>query len=96
MFDPNQYVPLDALDPQLRFVFVILLVWSVTWKLISLWKSARHGQKIWFVALMLVNSVGILDMIYLGFFQKGEENIITKIQKKYAFRKLPKKSKNKR
>lgn len=31
----------------------------------ALWRSARLGQKWWFVALLLVNSIGILPGIYL-------------------------------
>jgi len=31
----------------------------------SLYKSARKGQVIWFVALLIVNSLGILPVIYL-------------------------------
>lgn len=92
MFDPNQYVPFDVLTPELRVVFTLLLIWSLAWKLVSLWKSARHGQKIWFFVLMLVNSVGLLDIIYLGFFQKGEDNIIKKLRNKYAAKKSSKSS----
>lgn len=31
----------------------------------ALWKSARKDQNIWFVALLLINSVGVLPIIYL-------------------------------
>jgi hypothetical protein len=31
----------------------------------ALWKSARKGQNWWFVALLVVNSLGILPGIYL-------------------------------
>lgn len=31
----------------------------------ALWKSARKGQNIWFVFLLIVNSLGILPLIYL-------------------------------
>lgn len=33
----------------------------------ALWKSARKNQNVWFIALLLVNSVGILPLIYLVF-----------------------------
>ncbi len=32
---------------------------------ISLWKSAKRDQNVWFIALLLVNSMGILPLIYL-------------------------------
>lgn len=31
----------------------------------ALWKSAKRGQNIWFIFLLVVNSLGILPAIYL-------------------------------
>ncbi len=42
-----------------------LLIWIIIWKALALWQSARNGQKIWFIALLIVNTVGILEIIYL-------------------------------
>lgn len=52
------------------FLFVIAAIWSIIWKGVALWKSARYGQKAWFVVLLIVNTVGLLEIIYLAFFQK--------------------------
>jgi len=35
----------------------------------ALWKAGRNNQPYWFVALLIVNSLGILPLIYLIFFQ---------------------------
>ena len=43
----------------------VLALWSVAWKGVSLWRAAEQRSKPWFTALLLVNSLGILDMIYL-------------------------------
>ena len=32
---------------------------------LALWRSARAGQSIWFVVLLVFNTVGILPAIYL-------------------------------
>jgi len=32
---------------------------------LALWKSARKNQNVWFIALLVVNSMGILPLIYL-------------------------------
>lgn len=50
-----------------------LMVWDAIWKGIGLWHAARNGQKNWFVALLVINSVGILPIIYYKFFQKKTE-----------------------
>lgn len=46
------------------FLFVVI-VWSLVWKGFALWRAAKRGEKIWFVIFLLVNSVGILEIIYL-------------------------------
>jgi len=48
----------------------VVLVWSLVWKGMALWKSAKEGSKVWFVVLLLVNTVGILDILYLYVFSK--------------------------
>ena len=36
----------------------------------SLWYAARRGQKWWFIILLIVNTLGILELIYLIFVVK--------------------------
>lgn len=52
------------------WILVILSVWDITWRGVALWKSSRGGQRYWFIALMVVNSIGILPLVYLFFFQR--------------------------
>ena len=47
---------------------VIALV-ALALKAFSLWYAARAGQKVWFVALFLFNTFGILEVIYLLWFR---------------------------
>lgn len=42
--------------------FVIL---DLVLKGFALWRSARKGQNAWFIALLIVNSMGILPLVYL-------------------------------
>jgi len=51
-------------------LFALILLWSLFWKGMALWKSARNLQKYWFVALLVLNTVGILEIVYISFFQK--------------------------
>jgi len=53
-------------SPQAIFFFV----WVLFWKGWALWRAARNEQKIWFGALLVVNTVGLLEIVYLLFFQK--------------------------
>lgn len=54
-------------------ILPILVIWDFVWRGISLWRSAVNGQRYWFVALLLVNSLGILPIVYLKFFQKTKK-----------------------
>jgi hypothetical protein len=45
-------------------------IWELIWKGIALWKTGRNNQLKWFVAILILNTVGILPIIYLKFFQK--------------------------
>lgn len=42
-----------------------LVILDLVLRGVALWRAGRNGQKWWFVALLLVNSVGILPGIYL-------------------------------
>ena len=50
------------------WILFALVVWTLTWKLIALWKSARKGSIIWFVILALFNTVGVLPILYIFVF----------------------------
>ena len=47
------------------WVLVVLLVWSMIWKGLALWKAAHREQKVWFVVFLIVNTCGLLEIIYL-------------------------------
>jgi len=54
--------------------FLVLVIWSLFWKGLGLWQSARGGQKYWFVAILILNTVGVLPIVYLAFFQKKNKS----------------------
>lgn len=46
------------------FTFLVIF-WSIVWKGWALWEAARNKSKIWFVALLMINTMGILEIVYL-------------------------------
>ncbi len=74
-------------------LFIILLAWSLIWKGIALWKCGRNNQLYWFVALLIINTLGILEIIYLLFFQKNLNPRITHLD--HIPKNLKRKSKRK-
>ena len=55
-------------------IFLVLAIWSLVWKGMALWKAARLGSKGWFAALLIINTLGILEILYLYVFSKNEES----------------------
>ena len=52
------------------WILIAILIWSAVWKLIALWKSARKNHLVWFIILALVNTVGILEILYVYIFSE--------------------------
>ncbi len=46
-------------------IAIPLVVWSILWKGIALWKAARRDQLGWYIALLILNTVGVLPIIYI-------------------------------
>jgi hypothetical protein len=44
---------------------LLLVLWVIFWKGLALWHSGRRGQSWWFVILLILNTVGILEIVYL-------------------------------
>ncbi len=48
-------------------LFVAIVVLEITLKGMALYRSARNGSKGWFVIFLLINTAGILPLLYLVF-----------------------------
>ena len=55
-------------------IFVIITLWTLPWKGVALWKAVRHKHKWWFVILLVVNTFAILEIIYIFFVAKKNQN----------------------
>jgi hypothetical protein len=64
-----QNSPFGPIDAATFAAFVVVAVVALILKGISLWYAARGGQKWWFIALLIVNTFGILEIIYLIWFR---------------------------
>lgn len=55
-------------------IILILTVWTLYWKYRALWHASKHDHKVWFGVLLLVNTLGILEILYLHVFSKYRKN----------------------
>lgn len=59
-------------DPnQLGWPLVLAIIWSIPWKSIALWKSARKNQLGWFIFFIFVNTLGLLEAAYIFYFSES-------------------------
>lgn len=45
--------------------FGALVIWSLIWKGTALWRAARLSQPGWFIALFIINTIGVFEIIYI-------------------------------
>ena len=62
-------------------------LWSLVWKGIAMWKCGRHNQLVWFIVILIFNTLGILPIVYLLFFQKKTKKVIQVTRKRVRPRK---------
>ena len=46
-------------------VIIILAIWEAVWKLIAMWKAGRNNHLAWFICIALINTAGILPIVYI-------------------------------
>jgi hypothetical protein len=61
---------LSPFPQYLQILLPLMSIWELIWKGLALWRAGRNNQPHWFVALLILNTVGILPIVYLKFFQK--------------------------
>ncbi|HJH30591.1 MAG TPA: hypothetical protein C5S51_13070 [Methanosarcinaceae archaeon] len=64
-----------ALNTIFLSIILVLVFWELFWKGVALWKAARNNQKYWFIAMLVLNTAGILPILYIYIFQSGKKGI---------------------
>lgn len=66
----NEITQLLSGQPWIMF---LIILWVLPWKAVSLWKAAKNNHKKWFVALLILNTLAILEIIYIFIFSKKKK-----------------------
>ncbi len=62
----------------MSLIIILFVIWDVYWRAHALWLAAKRSEKGWFIALLIVNSIGILPIYYLhknNYFKKSNQVI---------------------
>jgi len=52
------------------WVIWLALIWTIPWKGIALWRAVKLDHKWWFIALLIVNTLAVLEILYIFIFSK--------------------------
>lgn len=71
------YPPVEMLDVPMWFILIIVAIVLIELALkgVALWRSSQNKNKVWFIALFLFNTMGILPIIYLLTHKKEKEEV---------------------
>ena len=60
---------------QNQWIILLAGLWTLPWKGVALWKSARREEKWWFMALLVINTFGLLEILYIFIFSKKKKEL---------------------
>lgn len=70
-----EYGYMEAFIKNNLFLVLLITIWQLVWSGYALWLAARAQRVWWFVAILIINSLGILEILYVFIFDQSEENI---------------------
>ena len=68
-----QFPNIPNIDPSWTPWILLTLVWVLPWKGVALWKAARKKSAPWFVALLVINTMGVLEILYVFIFSEWKK-----------------------
>jgi len=59
------------------WILLLIALWTLPWKGFALWRAAHNNQKGWFIAILILNTLAILEITYIFYFnkKKAQKNI---------------------
>lgn len=64
---------LDGFLSQNNWILIGIFVWVLPWKGWALWKSAKLSSKKWFIIILVLNTIAILEILYIFVFSKMDK-----------------------
>ena len=64
-----------------QFIIALIVLWTLPWKGVALWKAARLKDKWWFIAILVINTLAILEIFYIFIFSKKKQRLHDSFQR---------------
>lgn len=49
----------------LNWILLAIALWTIPWKVYAVWTAAKRREKKWFVAMLILNTVALLEIFYI-------------------------------
>lgn len=69
-------IELFLLSPEGIGLLVLIVAWDLFWKGKGMWISAKNNHLEWFIAILVLNTIGIVPIIYIYFFSKQKNEVV--------------------
>jgi len=56
---------MEVFFEQNLLLLIIIMLWVLPWKGYAMWSAAQLGHRWWFIALLILNTLAVLDIIYI-------------------------------
>jgi hypothetical protein len=66
---------LSSMPTWMTLLVLLSIAWTLPWKGVALWKSARNKHLVWFIVMLVVNTLAILEIIYIFGFSKRKPEV---------------------
>jgi len=53
-----------------QWIIFLIIAWTIPWKGLALWKATKNNHKRWFIALLVFNTLAVLEILYIFIFSK--------------------------
>lgn len=63
----------QALTSMNPYMILAVVLWTLPWKAWALWLAARRGDIWWFLGLIIISTLGLLEMVYIFFIAKQSD-----------------------
>lgn len=61
---------METLGQNNLWIFIVAMLWTLPWKGYALWTASKRGDKRWFIFLIILNTLAILDIFYIFYVAK--------------------------
>jgi len=58
-----------------QWIIIAAILWTLPWKGVALWKAAKKGDLFWFILIFIINTLAILEIIFIFFVSRKKAEV---------------------